>query len=195
MRILYISGSPRKNSNTDILLNLALSITGGDFIKLTDFHIEPCKSCRTCQKLDKCVIDDDMKNIIIPALLKSVGFVIGSPVFFNNVSAQTKAFMDRTWCIRGKLKNKIGGAIVVGRRYGAESAITAINAFFLKHEMIPANRGVYGIAFKENEVLQDRESIEEAKDLGKRIKELWAIFDERLPSNPDAEAGVADLGA
>ena len=83
-----------------------------------------------------------MSKIIIPQLLESDGIVIGSPVYFNNVSAQAKAFIDRTWCIRGKLRNKIGGAIVVGRRYGAESAITAINAFFLKHEMIPANRGV-----------------------------------------------------
>ena len=186
MKILYISGSPRKNSNTEILLKLALSITGGDFIKLTDYHIEPCKSCRTCQKLDKCVIEDDMKNIIIPKLFESIGIVIGSPVFFNNVSAQTKAFMDRTWCIRGKLKNKIGGAIVVGRRYGAESAITAINAFFLKHEMIVANRGVYGIAFKENEVLRDREAIEATKELGKRIKELLEISDERLQQNHGA---------
>ena len=63
-----------------------------------------------------------------------------------------KAFMDRTWCIKGKLRNKIGGAIVVGRRYGIESAITAINAFFLKHEMTPANRGVCGIAFEEGEL-------------------------------------------
>ena len=102
MDIVYISGSPRKGSNTDYLLKIALSVTGGQFIKLVDYQIEPCKSCRACQKLDRCVIDDDMNNIIIPTLLKADAIVIGSPVYFNNVSAQTKAFIDRTWCIRDR---------------------------------------------------------------------------------------------
>ena len=94
MNIVYISGSPRKNSNTDYLLKITLSVAGGHFIKLADYRIEPCKSCRACQKLGKCVIDDDMCNIIIPTLLKADAVVIGSPVYFNNVSAQTKAFID-----------------------------------------------------------------------------------------------------
>jgi len=72
-----------------------------------------------------------MCNIIVLKLLKADAIVIGSPVYFNSVPAQTKAFIDRTWCIRGRLRNKTGGAIVVGRRCGIESAITAINAFFL----------------------------------------------------------------
>jgi len=172
MKIVYISGSPRKKSNTDYLLKLTLSVTGGQFIKLTDYKIESCKSCWACQKLGKCIINDDMSDILVPKLLDNEVFVLGSPVYFNCVSAQLKAFMDRTWCIRGKLKNKIGGAIVVGRRYGLESAITTINAFFLKHEIIPANRGVCGIAFKQEEILLDQEAIESAKRLGKRIKEL-----------------------
>ncbi len=117
-----------------------------------------------------------MSDILIPKLLNNEVFVLGSPVYFNGVSAQLKAFIDRTWCIRGRLKNKIGGAIVVGRRYGSESAITTINAFFLKHEMIPANRGVYGIAFKQEEILQDQEAIESTKRLGERIKEFRQIL-------------------
>jgi multimeric flavodoxin WrbA len=122
------------------------------------------------------MIDDDMTKVLIPILLKADVIVLGSPVYFNNVSAQLKAFMDRTWCLRGKLKNKIGGAIVVGRRDGIESAIVAINSFFLKHEMIPANRGVYGLAFKEEEIKEDKEAIELIKSLGDRIKELVGIL-------------------
>ena len=176
MNVIYISGSPRKNSNTDYLLGVGLSVTGGQFVKLADYRIEPCKSCWACQKQGGCVVDDDMSNILIPMLLKCDVMVLGSPVYFNNVSAQLKAFMDRTWCIRGQLRNKIGGAITVGRKYGIESVITAINAFFLKHEMIPANRGVCGIAFEKEEIVKDEEAVESAKKLGKRIKELGGIF-------------------
>jgi multimeric flavodoxin WrbA len=176
MNALYISGSPRRKSNTDYLLKLTMSITGGQFVKLADYHIEPCNSCHACIKLDNCIIKDDMTNILTPMLFDNDVIVLGSPVYFNSVSSQLKVFIDRTWFIRNKLKNKIGGTIVVGRRYGAENAITTINAFFLKHEMIVADRGVSGIAFEREEILQDREAIEAAKKLGERIKEIGKIF-------------------
>ena len=76
MKTLYISGSPRKNSNTDYLLKITLSITGGEFIKLSNYKIEPCRSCRTCQKIGKCVINDDMCNFIIPKLIEADAIVI-----------------------------------------------------------------------------------------------------------------------
>ncbi|RLC65139.1 MAG: flavodoxin family protein [Chloroflexi bacterium] len=176
MNVLYVSGSPRKDSNTDYLLELMLSLTGGQFVKLTDYQIEPCRSCWACRRRDECMVDDDMSRVLIPMLFAADAMVLGSPVYFNNVSAQLKAFIDRTWSIKGKLRNKIGGAVVVGRRYGAESAVTAINAFFLKHEMLPANRGVSGIAFASGDVQQDREAVEAAKRLAERIIELGDLL-------------------
>ncbi len=171
-----MSGSPRKNSNTDYLLDVVRSVTGGEFVKLSEYNIEFCRSCRACLKAGECKIDDDMKNEIMPMLIESDAIVLGSPVHFNNVSGHMKAFMDRTWCMRGKLRNKIGGAVVVGRRYGLESAITAINAFFLKHNMIVANRGVCGLAFKGGEIKEDREAINSAIELGERIIELIKLL-------------------
>ncbi len=177
MSVLYISGSPRKNSNTDYLLDIARSITGGEFIKLADCDIAPCTSCWGCRKSGMCTTHDDMTEILIPKLLDCSALVIGSPVYFNNVSAQVKAFMDRTWCVRDRLANRIGGAIVVGRRYGAESAITAIHSYFTKLEMIPANRGVCGMAFAAGEVEQDEEAIAATRRLAARVQDLLAVFD------------------
>ena len=176
MDIVYISGSPRKTSNTDYLLNYILDQTGGEFIKLADYAIEPCISCWACLRKGSCVIDDDMKNEIIPKILVADVMVIGTPVYFNNVTAQLKSFIDRTWSIRGRLKNKIGATVVVGRRYGSEGAIMAINSFFLKHEMIIANRGISGIAFDPEEIKSDLESIKAAAKLANRILELSTAF-------------------
>ncbi|MBN1574807.1 MAG: flavodoxin family protein [Deltaproteobacteria bacterium] len=175
MRVLYISGSPRKNGNTDYLLKLCQSITGGDFIRLSDYQIEYCSYCGACIEKGVCTIEDDMTKIA-EKLLKSQVIVLGSPVFFNNVSGQMKVFMDRTWPLRGNLKNKIGGALVVGRKYGLESAINAINSFFLKHDMIVANRGVTAIAFDIGKVKEDGEAIESTEKLAKRIQELNKFF-------------------
>jgi len=164
------------DSNTDYLLDLMLSITGGQFVKLTDYQLESCKSCWACRRLGECTLHDDMSDVLMPMLFAADAIVLGSPVYFNNVSAQLKAFMDRSWPIRGRLRNRLGGAVVVGRRYGAESAITAINAFFLKHEMIPANRGVSGIAFNSGDVQQDCEAVEAAERLAERLIELGDLL-------------------
>jgi multimeric flavodoxin WrbA len=177
MNIIYLSGSPRKRSNTDYLLHQMLHQTGGKLMKLTDYAIEPCRSCWKCRKKGVCAINDDMKTFIIPKIVAADALVIGSPVYFNNVSAQLKSFIDRTWSIKQKLRNKIGATVVVGRRYGAEGAIMAINAFFLKHEMLIANRGVSGIAFRSGEIKGDSESIEAGSKLAKRVLELGAAFD------------------
>ncbi len=184
MEVLYLSGSPRKKSNTDYLLLQMLSDTAGEFIKISDYRVEPCRSCWKCLKLGRCVIDDDMSSDLMPRLLKADVLILGSPVYFNNVSAQLKAFMDRTWCLKGKLRNKIGGAVVIGRNDGAEGAITAIHAFFLKHDMIPANRGVHGYAYARQEIEEDPEAMESAKKLSSRIQELGRIINRRDLSRP-----------
>lgn len=176
MKILYISGSPREDSNTNFLLNTTLSVTGGQLLKLKNFNIKPCNSCWACLNSDSCVISDEMTSQIMPLLLKCEGIVLGSPVYFNNGSSILKAFMDRTWCLKGKLRNKIGAAVVVGRGYGSEGAITAMNAFFLKHEIVVANRGVSGNAFDKGEIIHHQESIELAKQLGKRIIEIGDLL-------------------
>jgi multimeric flavodoxin WrbA len=111
MKILYISGSPRKNSNTDTLLKEILSVTGGEFLKITDYHIEPCRCCWTCLKSGKCAIDDEMSLRLIPRVLAADILILGTPVYFNNVSGQLKVFMDCTWNLKGKLRNKMGGVV------------------------------------------------------------------------------------
>ena len=83
--------------------------------------------------------------------------------------------MDRTWCIRGKLKDKIRGGIVVGRGYGLEAALTAIHAFVIKHEMMLGHRGVSGTAYEKGEIIKDKRAIEDTKDLAKRLSELCKL--------------------
>jgi len=175
MRVLCVSGSPRREGNTDYLLKMLVGELGGEIIRLADCHFAHCTACWNCRETGRCVFNDDMTAKVVPRLLASDAVVLGSPIFFNNVTADMKAFMDRTWCLRGKLRNKIGGGIVVGRRYGAESVISAINSFFLKHDMIVANRGVTGLAFVKGEIAHDAEAISATQNLARRIEELVSL--------------------
>jgi len=177
-KALYISGSPRQRSNTDHLLEEVRSVVPGELIKLPGLTFEPCRACWACQTAGHCVMEDELTAIL--ARLDQVdALVLGTPVHFNNVSSPMKAFIDRTWCLRGRLRNKIGGAVVVGRRYGAESAVMALQAFFLKHEMIPANRGVNGVAFEAGEIVDDRAALDAASTLGERLIELGVLLQGR----------------
>lgn len=113
-----------------------------------------------------------MTSTMIPKPVDSPVIIIASPVYFNNVSGQVKIFMDRTWCIRGRLKDKIGGGVVIGRGYEFESALTAIYAFIVKHEIVLGHRGVSGTAYEKGEIMLDKRAIENAKELAKRLSEL-----------------------
>ena len=174
MLALGVCGSPRAGGNTDALLEVVMDRLREEGVRveviaLRNLRFSPCSGCRSCLKRGSCVIADDFTRLVIPALLSADIVVVASPVYFNNVSALTKAFIDRTWCLRGKLRYKVGGAVVVGRGYGAESAITAIHAFMLKHGMILAHRGVHGEGFEAGEVLKDERALRDAESLAKTL--------------------------
>ena len=169
--IVAISGSPRRDGNTELLLRRVLEVTGGQLVRVCDLDIAPCASCWYCLEHECCAIDDDMTELS-EHLLRADAVILGSPVYFNNVSAQLKAVLDRTWSLRGRLTDKIGGAVVAGRGYGSEGAVAAINALFLKHNMIPANRGVSAQAFALGDAQRSEQAIADCEELGRRIVHL-----------------------
>lgn len=65
-----------------------------DKINLTEKNIEPCTGCGYCEKNPECIIKDDMEEIY-KKIYDSEIVIIASPLYFANVSAQTKAFIDR----------------------------------------------------------------------------------------------------
>lgn len=93
-------GSPRKGGNSDILLDEFLRGSkeqgaGIECIRLCELRVGGCKGCGGCEKVGRCVIEDDMK-IVYEALDRSDRVVMAAPVYFYNVPAQAKAVIDRT---------------------------------------------------------------------------------------------------
>ena len=116
--ILGISGSPVKDSNTDLLVKTIMKASRADFefIKLSDIQVAPCMACKECVYTNKCVLDDDFKWLS-QEVLDADAIVIGSPVMYGSASAFTKSFVERLWSLRHvKLltKDKIGATVVVG---------------------------------------------------------------------------------
>jgi len=112
MNVCGIIGSPKKNGNVDLLVSQVLrgaSSQGAETHKiyLDDMHVRPCQSCEVDPYPKYCLFDDDMKEIY--ALLDSCdAVVLGSPVYFDTVSAQTKLMIDRCNCLMPYVKRPDG---------------------------------------------------------------------------------------
>ena len=99
MKVLGIMGSPRRQSNTEILLDRALDgarEAGADVEKVlvSKLKISPCLEIYACFKDGNCTIKDDMQPLY-KKLLEADHIVFASPIFFYGVTSQAKAVIDR----------------------------------------------------------------------------------------------------
>lgn len=161
VKIIGISGSPRKKGHTAVMVQEALKAASKvenvktEYFTVAELNIEPCRSCSNkageliCAKRP-CIIKDDMTNMLYEKLLEADGIILGSPVYFGSISAQLKAILDRTINIKMRklwLRHKVGAAITVAahRHGGQETTIQAINSYFMINGMIIASDGAPNI--------------------------------------------------
>ena len=112
MKVCGIVGSPKKEGNVDLLVSQVLkgaSSQGAKTYKIyiNDMHIRPCQSCGVDPSPKFCLFDDDMKEVY-EALQSCDAIVLGSPVYFDTVSAQTKLMIDRCNCLMPYVKRPDG---------------------------------------------------------------------------------------
>ncbi len=99
MRVLGITGSPRRGGNTDLLLAEVMrgAANRGAEVKtiiLNDLNFIACQHCDACLKKGKCKYQDDMQ-MIYRELEQADRIVLASPIHFMGVTAQMKAMIDR----------------------------------------------------------------------------------------------------
>ncbi|MDF1554317.1 MAG: flavodoxin family protein [Deferrisomatales bacterium] len=102
VRILGVSGSPRKGGNTDALLDrAAISARSAgasmELVHLRDYVIQPCVGCEQCRKDLTCTRFYDGMHLLYPKIEQAKGLVLGSPTHHYNVTAWVKAFIDRLY--------------------------------------------------------------------------------------------------
>jgi len=106
MNVLGISGSPRRDGNTELLLAELLrgaQSKGAEVqtIRLNTMKITPCQHCDACTEKGICRIQDDMQKIY-PLLEQADVIVVASPVQFAGPTAPLKAMIDRTQSLWAK---------------------------------------------------------------------------------------------
>jgi len=124
MKIIGFSGSPNKNGSTATLVNKILNKAdkndGNDttFYSLNDLDINPCQDCGYCKENEGCDLDDDM-NHLNKEIEESDYIIVGSPIYYGEVSAQTKLFTDRFFSVfNSKTRNFDGKKVILIYTHG-----------------------------------------------------------------------------
>ncbi|HWR83167.1 MAG TPA: flavodoxin family protein [Candidatus Deferrimicrobium sp.] len=194
--VLIVSGSPVAECSTDILLRrVAESLKAAmpdelqvdsTFVKLNDLQFRPCQACGEAPTPAFCFYDDDLTRVY-DRLAECDCLLVGSPVYFDSVSAQAKAFIDRCNCFRPpdfknvdpnhdfiKLvgRKRPGAMVLVGGEQGwYEGARRVIAGFFKWIEVV--NEGTLIFHSKDfnrkGEAKDDREALSRADELGRQL--------------------------
>jgi len=188
LKVLGIFGSPRKEGNTEILLEEALKgaeMEGAEVerIRLSDLNIIPCKECLKCFERGECIILDDMQGIY-PKLLEADIIILASPIFFYGITAWAKALVDRCqalWARKYVLQNRSmdkegrrrkGFFISVGGTKGQkvfEGAILTVKYFFDVLNADYVGELVFRGIDAKGDILKQPDSMQQAFEAGRRL--------------------------
>jgi multimeric flavodoxin WrbA len=182
-KILIFMGSPRREGNSTLLarqVEAGAKDAGADVESffLHDMEVKACDACDICRGKTEtdCILDDDMRDIL-PKLRQADGIVIASPIYWFTVSAQTKLFMDRWYALGGP-----EGYALKGKKFGivltyadtdpfTSGAVNALRTFQDALKFIEATLVgmVYGSAWEAGEIKKNKDLMEKAFELGKKM--------------------------
>lgn len=104
MKLIALCGSARKQGNTATMLHQVMEGVKSvgaetDFVNLLDLTYSDCISCYACKLKDSksfghCMVNDDLKPLL-ERIEQSDVIVLGSPIYYGNLSGQMRSFTDR----------------------------------------------------------------------------------------------------
>jgi multimeric flavodoxin WrbA len=187
VKVVAFSGSARKDGNTALLVRhvfAELEAAGieCELVQLAGKKVRGCTVCMKCAETltGNCTgVKDFISEECIPRALEADGIIIASPVYFADITTETKALIDRLGYASGKggnrLARKVGAGVIAVRRAGAIHAFDSINHLFLISEMVIVGSSYWniGIGRTPGEVEGDEEGVRTMHTLGRNM--AWAL--------------------
>ena len=190
MRILGISGSPRRGGNSDLILDGILKGTGThtDTLYLSDIDFSSCVGCERCRKDKICTRFEDGLTPWYNTISESRGMVLVSPVYNYNITSWMKAFIDRLYCFynfdddnpRGWSCQLAGQGRAAALAIVAEQVSEEDLGVTMKALRMPVNALGYEIAgelpvlgkFEAGIVDKDPDVLEQCTELGRKLVKI-----------------------
>ena len=181
MKLVAIVGSPRLKGNTNYLVDQALGEAaklGAETEKLilSQYEINPCLGHENCSSFDSCQQKDDA-TWILDKMCQADGVILATPVYYYNVSAQMKVFIDRNYYLykhNRKSQARVVGIIIVAGSEGIEDTLHTLKQFIAESFNVKDDKIliVSGFVTKPGEDKNNPELIEEAGRLGRQVVEI-----------------------
>ena len=200
MKVLMLNGSPRANGNTAAALAEMAAIFAQEGIEVETVQVghlpvRGCTGCGGCGKLNKCV-HDDIVNELIAKFDEADGLVLGSPVYYASANSTLTAALDRLFfCARFPKTMKVGASVAVARRGGCSATFDQLNKYFTISGMPVASsqywNSVHGGA--PGEAVRDEEGMQTMRTLARNMAFLMkaiALGKEKY-GLPMREKGIA----
>ena len=186
MKVVAFNGSPHKEGNTSILINLVLEELTKEgieteVVQVGGKKIRGCIACFKClENLNqRCAVDNDILNECIEKMLEADGILLGSPVYFTDVTAEMKALIDRAGMVGATngymYKRKVGAAVAAVRRAGSVHTLDTMNHLFQYHQMIVPGSTYWNLAIgmMPGDVEKDEEGVGTMQTLGQNM--AWLL--------------------
>jgi multimeric flavodoxin WrbA len=186
MNVVAFNGSARRDGNTAILLRQVLAELerdgiGTELVQLAGTRLSGCTACLKCVEAGDmtCAVKNDVLNTCVQKMVTADGILIGSPVYFADATATTKALIERAGMVTRvndrALRRKVGAAVVAVRRGGAVHSFDSINHFFQISEMVIVGSTYWNLGVGEpiGAVLQDEEGLQTMRVLGQNMS--WVL--------------------
>jgi len=142
--------------------------------------VRGCIACSACRKVHRgrCAIDDWV-NELYPKMAEADVILLGSPVYFSDLTPELKAVIDRTGYVARsdgfRFSRKIGAAVVSVRRCGGIHTLDSINHFFQINDMILPGSTYWNMSLSRDvgDYENDAEGIKTMQRLGENI--VWLL--------------------
>lgn len=180
MKVLLINGSPNEKGCTYTALNEISQTLNQEGIETEIYYIgkgsiAPCRDCRACGKIGKCIIDDKV-NEFVEYARNFDGYVVGSPVHYGSASGVIVPFLDRAFFVdfmsgHNSFIHKPATAIASARRAGTTATLDQLNKYFQINQMSIISGRYWNMVHgaKPDEVKQDKEGMQNMRILGRNM--------------------------
>lgn len=185
MKVVAFNGSPKKEGNTYLAINMVAEELENEGIEVEIVHvgnktIRGCLGCNTCLKTGKCVINDEV-NEWIQKMREADGIILASPVHYSAIGGTMKSFLDRAFYVLngGDLRHKVGSALVAVRRSGGVPTFNQLTNYLNYSEMLIPGTNYWNVIHgtTPGEVQKDEEGKQIMRVLGKNMAWLMKLVE------------------
>lgn len=117
MKILILTGSPRKNGNSNTLADhftKGAKEAGHQIVRFDAAfkNVHPCTGCNSCSMNGPCIFKDDFE-FVRQHIVDADMVVFATPMYYFGMSAQLKTVIDRFYAVNGQIHRPKKAALIM----------------------------------------------------------------------------------